>query len=1046
MGVQQKRIEIVANGKNFGTTMKGMRANVKSLRAEMLKLTEGTQAFNNKTKQLKAAQADLARMNTKLRGTTKAMHGASGGLKGFVQMFNPAMVAAFAFIAVIGNAFNKIKDFQQANADLASVLGTTRGAVVALTEDAKSLGATTVFTAIEVAGLQKAYAKLGFVEGEILNITGATLELAAATGSDLAQSAEVAGGTLRGFGLESGEMQRVVDVMAKSFSSSALDMEKFSVGMSKVGPVAKTSGESIERTTALLGVLSNNNIDASISGTSLRNIFLTLAKDGLTWQGAMDKIRSSTNKNATAFELFGKRGATAAIILADSTEEIDKLEGALKNAGGAAERMAKEQLNTLQGSLTLLGSAWSGFILGLDDGDGFISKTIRGIADFTTGMLGLVTNTKKGSDIMQEQKDEINLLVFKLGDLNISEEERLKLITKLNKVAPKLAKTLNSQGVATKKTRIELDKLNKSFIANIALEIKAEEIKEVAAVQAERQIAFFEKEAAVVSQLNIIRESGSLAQQELIDKGQALGLTNFEIADSLISVADKTSAFTAKGNAGNVIIDRSVNKLLKYSTALLTAQKSLSKAKNATDVLREQNEKLRQSFIETGDIIEEEGASTVEVTETTTMAVDAIDEAAKEKLKERKVDFDKLQSETEFENRKLRIAAIEDELEREQALIDLNRDKKLEKLDQQREDVIASTNLTGEQKAAAITLLNANEALVNQEAIQAKLEAEGAKEEELLKAQEEFIKEQAEIDKKRIAQMEEDEDFKRYLLFMTLDIYAAAFDAYASVMQDKQNAAFQNERDRTNAHYNQELGYLQNRLDIEQITQADFNDAKKELDKQLALDKYEIDKKQFYSDRKFALGQIAIQTALSIARSLASLPWPASLVPAAFALALGGVQVAAVLAEKPPDPPGYAEGGYTSIAKGGKVRGKQLAWVAEEGQEQVIPNWMVRSPKYANALMWLEGERQLGNRGFAAGGFTDAAAPSQPVGDGQDNTIDTLALGDDIKLLIAEVRKTNNLIADWPTVLQVHNNVNDTADKIKVVNKIRRDSGISRAG
>ena len=83
---------------------------------------------------------------------------------------------------------------------------------VKLTETAEELGRTTFFTATQVAELQLAFSKLGFNTQEILDAQGATLALATATGTDLERAAQVAGASVRGFGLDASETQRVVDV------------------------------------------------------------------------------------------------------------------------------------------------------------------------------------------------------------------------------------------------------------------------------------------------------------------------------------------------------------------------------------------------------------------------------------------------------------------------------------------------------------------------------------------------------------------------------------------------------------------------------------------------------------------------------------------------------------------------------------------------------------------------------------------------------------------------------------------------------------------
>jgi len=254
----------------------------------------------------------------------------------------------------------------------------------ALTEQAKELGATTKFTASEVSNLQLEFAKLGFTQKEIQNVTGATLELAAAAGTELANAAVIAGSTLRGFGLDTSETQRLVDVMAKSFSSSSLDIEKFKVAMAAVAPVANTFGFSLEETTALIGTLTDRGIDASAAGTGLRNMFLDANKAGITFQQALDKINNSTDKAGASFDLFGKRGATLGVILAENQDATAGLTSTLEGTGGAAKEMADKQLDTLQGSLDLLRSAWEGFILGADGAGGAsekLKKIIKGLAD-----------------------------------------------------------------------------------------------------------------------------------------------------------------------------------------------------------------------------------------------------------------------------------------------------------------------------------------------------------------------------------------------------------------------------------------------------------------------------------------------------------------------------------------------------------------------------------------------------------------------------------------------------------------------------------------
>lgn len=292
------------------------------------------------------------------------------------------------FGAVAAKTFG---DFEQEMAKVQAISGATAKEFENLKNSALDLGASTRFTAAEVAQLQLNYSKLGFTTSEILSATKATLDLSVATGEDLAESATVAASTLRAFGLDATKTNYVVDVMAKSFSSSALDLEKFKTAMAIVGPVAKTAGVGIAEATGMLSVLVNAGIDASTAGTGLRNIFLDIAQSGLTLDQALGQIQTATNKNAVAMDLFGKRGATVATVLANNIEQARGFATEYNNASGAAAKMAAVVDNTLEGSLKSLKSAVEGLLISfgevlapmLRSAAGFFAEIARKVKDLT---------------------------------------------------------------------------------------------------------------------------------------------------------------------------------------------------------------------------------------------------------------------------------------------------------------------------------------------------------------------------------------------------------------------------------------------------------------------------------------------------------------------------------------------------------------------------------------------------------------------------------------------------------------------------------------
>ena len=367
----------------------------------------------------KRAEASLARAERGFRRLISPLSKVNKMLGGFGLFLTGA-----AIVAVIGGAVSIFIDFEQAGANLSAVLGKTRAQTVLLTEDAKRLGATTAFTASQVTGLQTEFAKLGFSQKEILNATSATLSLAAATSTELPQAAKQVGAAIRAFGLDASESARVADVFALSTSKSALDMEFLAVSMSKVAPIASKFGFSIEDSVGLLGSLADAGFDASTAATSTKNIILNLAdsngklakalgrpiKSLPDLIGGFKELRAKGIDLNKMLQLTDKRSVAAFATFLENAEKVDALSDALKNAKGAAEAMAKTQLDTLGGSITILKSAWEGFILSMEDGTGAFSNTLRIIVRVATGMLSLASGTAKAEDQLEGIEKPIRVL------------------------------------------------------------------------------------------------------------------------------------------------------------------------------------------------------------------------------------------------------------------------------------------------------------------------------------------------------------------------------------------------------------------------------------------------------------------------------------------------------------------------------------------------------------------------------------------------------------------------------------------------------------
>lgn len=353
-------------------------------------------------KGLNKAERSMDRLGRKMQQTGKNM-----------SMKLTAPIAALGAMS-----FNVFRDFELEMAKVKAVSGATADEFKLLSDNAKELGRSTVFSAREVAGLQLEFAKLGFTAKQIEGVTEATLNLAQASGSDLARSAEVAGATLRGFGLDVNQTTRVTDVMAKSFASSALDIESFAEGMKNVAPTAKSAGISLEQTTAMMAILANAGVKGSKAGTQLRRIISEIETSGKSTSTALKDLSEKGLDLGGAMDEVGRQAQTALITLVDNIDGISKLDEEFANASGSAKEMADIMDMTSAGASKALGSAVEG--LAIEFG-GLISvaltPVIKKLTQFATFVNNLPDGLKRFIAIVAGLAAAIGPLVFVAGSL-----------------------------------------------------------------------------------------------------------------------------------------------------------------------------------------------------------------------------------------------------------------------------------------------------------------------------------------------------------------------------------------------------------------------------------------------------------------------------------------------------------------------------------------------------------------------------------------------------------------------------------------------------
>jgi len=438
------------------------------------------------------------------KNTKKATKSVGGLNKSFVKMAAGVLGAASAFrmiSSVIGKSIQTFKDFEFQMAKVKAITGANRTEFLLLSKTAQELGRSTFFTATQVAELQTNYGKLGFTTDEILNAQKATLDLATATGSDLARAAIVAGSAVRGFGLDASETGRVTDVMALAFTSSALDIEKWQTSMTKVAPIAKSAGFSIEDTTAIMAQLADSGIEASIAGTSLRNILLKMQDPNSDLVKSFGKTIHSLDDLVPAMAKFSKEGGSLAEIMEivdvrqvsafeqmiTSRQRTLELRDALKDASGAAEEMARIVGDNLEGALKRSESAWQGFQIAFVDGFG---ESLKNITDGFANFINKVTDFIETpiSEKVNQDRLAMNDLFNALQETNTSQDTRNKLVAKLNleygEYLPNIV-TEKTNLVDLKKAQVEA---NAAMLQRISILAAEEKLTEIRKKQIENEI------------------------------------------------------------------------------------------------------------------------------------------------------------------------------------------------------------------------------------------------------------------------------------------------------------------------------------------------------------------------------------------------------------------------------------------------------------------------------------------------------------------------------------------------------------------------------
>jgi TP901 family phage tail tape measure protein len=296
-----------------------------------------------------------------------------------------------ALTAPLALATRQFATFDDAIRATAAVSGASGTALQSLNDKARELGATTSFTAVQVANLMTELGRAGFRPDEIEAMTGAVLDLSRATGTDATLASGIMAATLRQFALGATDAGRAADVLTYAANKTFNTVEGLGESLKYAGPVAKSLGMSLEDTVSILGALGNVGIQGSEAGTALRRLGVISAASGKELQELfgvtntdaagnlkplvqiLDEISKATETMTVAertsrmAKAFGLLGITSANVLSGSAKSVNELRDGMDEMTGVANRTAKAMDAGLGGAMRITMSAIEGTALAIGD-------------------------------------------------------------------------------------------------------------------------------------------------------------------------------------------------------------------------------------------------------------------------------------------------------------------------------------------------------------------------------------------------------------------------------------------------------------------------------------------------------------------------------------------------------------------------------------------------------------------------------------------------------------------------------------------------------
>ena len=389
--------------------------------------------------ELKRLQEQAATTSTslaKIDEVGQKMESVGNSIAGAGKSMMPLTLA----IGGVGTAAVKTAaDFDAGMSQVAAISGATGDDLEALRDKAREMGSKTKFSASEAASAMEYMAMAGWKTGDMLGGIEGIMNLAAASGEDLATTSDIVTDALTAFGLSAEDSGHFADILAAASSNANTNVSMMGETFKYCAPIAGALGFSAEDTAEAIGLMANAGIKSTQAGTALRTIMNNLTGEvKISGKAIGDVTIATTNadgsmrdlsdiladcrtvfsglseseKAQAAETLVGKNAMSGFLALMNAApEDIDKLSNAIDNCDGTAESMAATMQDNLAGQLTILKSQLEELAISFGE---ILMPAIRSIVSHIQGFIDKLN----GMDESQKKAIiTIGLVVAAIGPL-----------------------------------------------------------------------------------------------------------------------------------------------------------------------------------------------------------------------------------------------------------------------------------------------------------------------------------------------------------------------------------------------------------------------------------------------------------------------------------------------------------------------------------------------------------------------------------------------------------------------------------------------------